>query len=69
MPGREMVRRVGALETATGPSRCGSVVLMVKGGDKQAALAAHEARFGKKDGEPLFVCLVGIKPGEAVGVQ
>lgn len=56
-------RRLSQLEGAEGEAPRGPVILIGEGDDQAEALRRHEAQHGKREGEPLFIVLVGKKPG------
>ena len=55
-------RRLSQLEAVTGDATHGPAILIAEGDDCDEALRLHEVQHGKRDGEPLFIKLVGVKP-------
>ena len=60
--GNALHRRLTALEDVetTGVTR--HVILLGPDEDAAMALADAEAKHGRKDGEPFFIRMVGLKP-------
>lgn len=54
-------RRVSALEGNGGAK--GAVLLLFPGQTNASALASHQARYGRQEGEPLFIRVVGVGAG------
>ena len=62
---KELKRRLSRLEGGKGDLPLHDPVLLITEDDDPAeVLAAHEAIHGKSGKEPLFVRLIGLKPGE-----
>lgn len=54
-------RRVSALEGTGDAQR--AVLLLFPGQTQASALASHQARYGRQEGEPVFIRVVGVEAG------
>jgi hypothetical protein len=61
-------RRLSQLEVVTCDVTHGPAILLETGESQADALLRHEAQHGRRDGEPLFIKLVGRKPEHQAGV-
>lgn len=55
-------RRLSQLEGVSCDDTHGPAILLEAGESQADALIRYEAQHGKRDGEPLFIRLVGVKP-------
>ena len=55
-------RRLSQLEVVSDAATHGPAILLETGEAEAEALRRHEAQHGKREGEPLFIRLVGVKP-------